>query len=278
MAKGHFKDRGETRAKPPRNTRTQSPRATQTGRRDGRRPLVLPGGQAMIYGLHAVEAALANPRRKHVSLLMTDNAAIKLGLGQGKLPAFARMAAPREIDDMLGEDTVHQGAALITSALPAMPLEDAATARLIVVLDQVTDPHNLGAITRSAAALGADAIIMTERNSPPLDGVAAKTASGGMEHVPFALVTNLAQSITALREMGFLTVGLDSEGEDDLASLPLSAPLALVLGAEGKGLRRLTRERCDTLARVDMPGPIKSLNVSNAALLSLYIAHTRLGG
>lgn len=229
----------------------------------------------VIYGLHAVRAALANPQRKHEALYLSDNAAIRLGLGE-RLPSFAKLMSPSELDNMVGEDAVHQGAILFTSHLPSIAIEDLMGARLLLILDQVTDPHNLGAIARSAAALGAGGIIMTERNSPPLDGVAAKAASGGMEHVPIALVPNLASAITELQQGGYLCVGLDSEGEADLAAMTLSAPMALVLGAEGKGLRRLTRERCDALARIDMPGPIKSLNVSNAALLSLYIARTKI--
>ena len=235
-----------------------------------------PANADVIYGLHAVRAALQNENRTHKSLLMTDNAAIKLGFGNGHLPPFAKLATPQELDGASPEEAVHQGAVLITSKLPIAAIEDVENPKLILILDQVTDPHNVGAILRSAAALNVDALIMTERNSAPLDGVTAKTASGGVELVPICLVPNLASAITNLTRDGIMVVGLDSEGEADLNDLPLHAPLALVLGAEGKGLRRLTRERCEHLARVDMPGPIKSLNVSNAALLSLYIASRKL--
>jgi 23S rRNA (guanosine2251-2'-O)-methyltransferase len=145
------------------------------------------------------------------------------------------------------------------------------------VLDQITDPHNVGAIMRSAAAFGVNAIVTTARHSPEATGVLAKSASGALELVPFVTVQNLARALTELNDNGFMTVGLDSEGADNLAGVKLEAPLALVLGAEGKGLRQLTRETCRVVARLDMPGEIKSLNVSNAAVLALYIGATRLG-
>jgi len=145
------------------------------------------------------------------------------------------------------------------------------------VLDQITDPHNVGAIMRSAAAFDVKAIVTTARHSPEATGVLAKSASGALELVPLVTVQNLARALTALNERGFMTVGLDSEGGENLAAVTLMQPLALVLGAEGKGLRQLTRETCSVMTRLDMPGDIKSLNVSNAAALSLYICASRLG-
>jgi len=146
----------------------------------------------------------------------------------------------------------------------------------VLVLDQITDPHNVGAIFRSAAAFAVSAIVMTQRHSPEATGALAKAASGALELVPLVSVQNLARGLAALKASGFLVVGLDSSGESDLAAMSLRAPLALVLGAEGKGLRQLTKEICDHVARIDLPGDLKSLNVSNAAAVSLYVASRKI--
>jgi len=148
----------------------------------------------------------------------------------------------------------------------------------VLVLDQITDPHNVGAMLRSAAAFDVTAMVTTERHSPEATGVLAKAASGALEYVPVVTVVNLARGLEALKDKGFMIVGLDSAGTVALAEAPLAAPLALVLGAEGKGLRHLTRQNCDLLARLDLPGRIRSLNVSNATVLALHVAHTRLAG
>ena len=146
---------------------------------------------------------------------------------------------------------------------------------LVLALDQITDPHNVGAILRTAAAFAVDAVIVTERHAPEFSGVLAKSASGGLEHVPLIEVVNLARALDHLGDAGYLRVGLDSEAPE-VSTAALSRPTVLVLGAEGKGLRRLTREKCDALARLDLPGAIKSLNVSNACAVALTLARTPL--
>lgn len=174
--------------------------------------------------------------------------------------------------DGLLPGAVHQGVALDAAPLPETSLEAllATAPKLLLLLDQVTDPHNVGAILRSAAAFGADAVLLTDRHAPGQGGVLAKTASGALEHVPLITVVNLARTMATLRDAGFWCIGLAEEGAQDIAAHDLSGKTALVLGAEGEGLRRLTRERCDALARLPTQGAIGSLNVSNAAAVALY--------
>jgi 23S rRNA (guanosine2251-2'-O)-methyltransferase len=233
---------------------------------------------AILYGWHTVTAALRNPRRRLRRLLVTENAARRLA-EDGITPAVApEVVRPSAIDERLLPDAVHQGLYLEADPLPSPALAALPARGIVVVLDQITDPHNVGAVFRSAAAFGAEAIVATERHSPDAAGALAKAASGALEFVPLVTVQNLARALAELRGRGFLLVGLDSGGEADLAELPLRAPLALVLGAEGKGLRQLTRATCDRLARIDVPGAIRSLNVSNAAALALYVASRALAG
>ena len=224
---------------------------------------------ALIYGWHSALAALRNPRRRIHRLLATRNALQRLAeLGIADLP---EPAEAREIDRLAGAGAVHQGIAVLCDPLPELDLGDLQASRLLILLDQVTDPHNVGAILRSAAAFGADALVLTERHRPADSGVLAKAASGALEHVALVRVKNLARALDEIGTMGFTRLGLDSEHAEPLEALPAADRIAVVLGAEGKGLRRLTRENCDRLVRLDMPGPIKSLNVSNAAALALYV-------
>ncbi|MEP9356005.1 23S rRNA (guanosine(2251)-2'-O)-methyltransferase RlmB [Xanthobacter sp. KR7-65] len=227
---------------------------------------------ALLYGWHTVAEAIGNPKRRFRRLMATENAIHRLAEEGLEPPVAPELVRPGDIDKLLGPDAVHQGLLAEVDHLPSPHLKDIAKTDLVLVLDQITDPHNVGAIVRSAAAFGVSAIVTTARHSPAATGVLAKSASGGLEHVPFCLVQNLARALTELKDNGMLVVGLDSEGPADLEDTPLRAPLALVLGAEGKGLRQLTRETCDVLARIDLPGAIKSLNVSNAAALSMGIA------
>ena len=179
---------------------------------------------------------------------------------------------PDALAARLTPDAVHQGLLAEADPLPSPDIEDLPATGIVLVLDQITDPHNVGAILRTAAAFAVAAVVTTARHSPEATGVLAKSASGALELVPIVIVQNLSRALAALKERDFLVVGLDGSAPDDLAAIELRAPLALVLGAEGKGMRQLTGATCDRLARLDLPGAIKSLNVSNAAALALYIA------
>ena len=222
-------------------------------------------------------AALANPRRHIRKLLLTENAARRLADERIETRIAPEIARPQVIDQLLGPDAVHQGLFAEADPLPSPDIATLPQDGIVLVLDQITDPHNVGAIMRSAAAFAVKAIVTTARHSPEATGVLAKSASGALELVPLVTVQNLARALTAMNQRGFMTVGLDSAGSDNLAKVELTQPLALVLGAEGKGLRQLTRETCRVMTRLDMPGDIKSLNVSNAAALALYICASRLG-
>jgi 23S rRNA (guanosine2251-2'-O)-methyltransferase len=235
-----------------------------------------PDGPAILYGIHTVKAALENPARRVRKLWTTENALRRLREDGAPISVEPEMVRPDALAARLGPEAVHQGVLAEVDPLPPLDVEDIPPQGVVLVLDQITDPHNVGAIFRSAAAFAVSAIVTTARHSPEATGVLAKSASGALELVPLVTVQNLARGLAALKERGFLLVGLDSGGVSDLAVSPLRAPLALVLGAEGKGLRQLTRETCDHLARLDLPGEIKSLNVSNAAALALYVATTQL--
>ncbi len=231
-----------------------------------------PRGTVWLHGIHPVAAALANPARRPKRLLLTEDAEAAL-LAQCPQPwplAVERIERAR-LDHLLGRDTVHQGAALLTDLLTP-PALAAVLARPgpILVLDQVTDPRNIGATLRSAAAFGAAAVVLQDRNAPEETGVMAKAASGALEIVPLLRAVNLARTLVALKAAGLWVVGLDA-GAPGLRGTALSERrVVLVLGAEGDGMRRLVRETCDELCGLAMPGTMESLNVSAAATLALY--------
>jgi 23S rRNA (guanosine2251-2'-O)-methyltransferase len=228
-----------------------------------------------IYGLHAAIEALQNPKREIMRVLATENALRRMGEG-GKLALQPEIVDPRDIARLLPADAVHQG--FLVEALPLIPpeLDELAAEGIVLALDQITDPHNVGAILRSAAAFAVQAVVLPLRHSPSATGVLAKAASGALEHVSLVPVRNLADALIALGERGFLRIGLDSQGGGTLEDAKLRSPLLLALGAEGKGLRERVRGCCDLVLRIDLPGAIKSLNVSNAAAIALSIAHQRL--
>jgi 23S rRNA (guanosine2251-2'-O)-methyltransferase len=236
-------------------------------------------GIVRLFGIHAVEAALENQARPVLKLLLTDNAERRLAEALARRKVVVERVSPRDLDRILGPDTVHQGALLETEALPDVSLQDlaerAASQGPIIVLDQVTDPHNVGAVLRSAAAFGAAGLVMTRRNSPPLGGTLAKSASGALELIPIVLAQNLARTLLELKEQGFTVLGLDGEAESGVEQETFEGAVALVLGAEGKGLRQLTKETCDRLVSIMTRGPLASLNVSNAAAVALHFAGLR---
>jgi 23S rRNA (guanosine2251-2'-O)-methyltransferase len=236
-----------------------------------------------LFGLHAVRDALMNPARQKLRLVLTKNAADKLtdAIDAGGLEP--EIVEPRKFDVPIDPESVHQGAALEVKPLNWGSLEDVcvsgAGAPLVVLLDRVTDPHNVGAVLRSAEVFGARAVIAPHRHSAPETGALAKTASGALERQPYLRVVNLSDAMEALRGMGYMLIGLAGEAEEDLAPVLAKAgsrPVALVMGAEGPGLREKTRETCDHLARIPAAGAFGSLNVSNAAAVSLYAASMRL--
>ncbi len=215
-------------------------------------------GLVRLYGLHTVRAALDNPAREIRRMLVTRNALARLDLSEpSSLPFPCEIVEPRAIDRVLGEDAVHQGVLIEAEPLKPKSLGALGNTSLVLVLDQVTDPHNVGAILRSAVAFGAGALITTSRHSPNESGVLAKSASGALEHIDHIEVRNLADALGELHDAGFQTIGLDSEGPTELEQTFGGEKIALVLGAEGKGLRQKTRETVTTLARLDMPGAIR---------------------
>ncbi len=233
-------------------------------------------GRLVLYGTHAVREALHCRRREIFDAFATTEAAERLGADLASAGLVAHIVEVQDLARRLGPNAVHQGIMVEAGPLPEIGLEDIPSrSGIVLVLDQITDPHNVGAILRSAAAFGVDALVTTERHSPALSGLVAKAASGGLEHVPVVTAVNLARALGDLGDLGYQRIGLDSAAPASLAEIDLARPLALVLGGEGKGLRRLTRDRCDLLARLDMPGAIKSLNVSNACAVALTLVHSR---
>ena len=233
-----------------------------------------PNAGLWLYGMHAVKAALANPRRKSVRLVLTDRAAAEIGekhLGRVR----REIADMNSIGRLLPESAVHQGVALNCEKLPGLDLEDVLSApsarpRIVVVMDQISDPHNAGAILRSAAAFGASAVVVQDRHAPPESGVLAKAASGALDSVPYVEVVNIARAVEQLGMLGFWRIALAGDGEQALRDATTAGDIALVLGSEGSGIRRLVRERCDTVAHIPIAPDTESLNVSNAAAVALY--------
>lgn len=237
-------------------------------------------GYVRLWGRHPVEAALKNPAREHRKLWATREGIESL---DGELPADfpVEYADVSDLARLVAKDAPHQGLVLECEPLPDVFIDEVATgdpARPVVILDQVTDPHNVGAILRSAAAFGAACIVTQDRHAPPEGGVLAKSASGALETVPWVRVVNLARAMEELAEAGYWRIGLAGEAEATLSESLSTGPLAIILGAEGEGMRHNIAGHCDTLARLPISSAIESLNVSNAAAIALYAVATRSAG
>ena len=232
-------------------------------------------GSVRLWGRHPVEAALLNPNRSHRKLWATREGVASL---DGELPEnfpleYAEVA---DLARLVAKDAPHQGLVLECDPLPDAHLEDVLDdGRPIIVLDQVTDPHNVGAILRSAAAFDAAAIVTQDRHAPPESGVIAKSASGAMERVPWVRVVNLARALDTLAERDYWRIGLTGHAETTVAEALPAGPVALVLGAEGEGMRHNIETHCDALAKLPISNAIESLNVSNAAAIALYAVASR---
>ncbi|WP_419177052.1 TrmH family RNA methyltransferase [Desulfosediminicola sp.] len=242
-----------------------------------RRPGLPPEGPILLYGLHTVEAAFRNRARKRLKLYATENAQRRLAEREVPIDVPVETMTPRALDKMVTKDAVHQGMILEADPLPPYGVKELKGARLVLALDQVTDPHNVGAILRSAVALAADAVVTTERHAPEEGPVLAKSASGALDMIRHVRVKNMARFVSEMGEAGFQCIALDSDGPASLEETAFTDKTVLVLGSEGKGVRQGVREACGALARLDMPGEIRSLNVSNAAVLSLYVARQKMG-
>lgn len=263
----------------PRMTRPEAPPS---------RPATAGGGKLWLYGRHPVEAALKNSRRTCHRLLATDEALDRLDPAARKRAPEIQRVERVDLDTRLGEHVVHQGIALSVAPLPSLSLEKATTAddepteakddansnqgrtATVLVLDRISDPQNLGAILRSAVAFGVRAVILPHRQSAELGGATAKAASGALDMIPIVEVTNLARTLDQLKDLGYWRAGLDGRAPQTLDEAPKFEKLALVLGAEGSGIRRLVGEKCDLLLRLPISERMESLNVSVACGIALY--------
>lgn len=241
-------------------------------RRNNRQSAKSSSNGLWLYGYHAVTSALQNPQRKIYRLLLSEETAAELPETLIPSEVSHEIVNRADFEQILPKGAVHQGIAACVSALPTVYEEDIPEkdVSVVVILDQVTDPHNVGAVMRSAAAFDADAVIITERNAPEMTGVLAKSASGALELLPLITVSNLSRTMQALKDRGYWCVGMDGSAEKTLRDASLPRKVALIMGSEGYGLRRLTAQNCDFMVKLPISSRVESLNVSNAAAIALY--------
>lgn len=254
---------------------TPSPKDRRKARAEDWKAPQLAPEQVFLYGLHTVRAALDNKQRQLIRLSATLNALQRLEIGEANPPCPLEIVTPQEIEKIVGPEAIHQGVMLETRPLPVRRLEALKESPLVLVLDQVTDPHNVGAIMRSAAAFDALGIVTPDRHAPPESGTIARAASGALEIVPWVRVVNLARALEEIAEAGFWRVGLTGEATQTLTQAMGTQRVTLVLGAEGEGMRQNTASHCDELARLPISHKVESLNVSNAAAIALYAVASR---
>jgi len=275
-----FRERNDRKPRPEQGgkPRADKPFGKARARFAGKRE----DAEGWIWGWHAVEAALANPDREGPFRLLAtaDRAAALEPKLKGRRELKVEVLEGADIGRLLPQGAVHQGIAYRTAPLEGVALEDLAEGQsgVIVMLDQVTDPQNVGAIFRSAAAFGARGIVLQDRNAPQLSGALAKAAAGAVDKLPCARVVNLSRALERLADLGWRAVGLDGGASETLDQALDSRPTVIVMGSEGEGVRRLVAEHCDAMARIDMPGGFESLNVSNAAAIALYEASRKTRG
>jgi 23S rRNA (guanosine2251-2'-O)-methyltransferase len=278
-AQNKKKSKGSKAARPARQQASGRPLHDRAGR-ESAKPLYdtalspLQRDSFFLHGRHAVASALQNKNRDCLRLIGTAKALAETGLSAIRPALKTVTVEAHTLDETLRNDSPHQGILLEVRPLPAFDLLDIPALKgdkaTVLILDQVTDPHNVGACLRSAAALGATALITMDKNSPRESGILARSASGALDSLPWLRVRNLSHTLDALAEMGFWCVGLDGETDQGIGGLSMGDKVVIVMGSEGKGLRPLVRKHCDVIAKIPMSGLVESLNVSNAAAIALY--------
>ena len=231
-----------------------------------------------LYGFHTVEAALKNQERQNIKLFVSPNMQRRLAESDIEVNVPVEVMQTKALAKLVSRDAVHQGIILETRPLPVKNIENLSNTNLILVLDQITDPHNVGAIMRSAVAMEVDAIVTTSRYSPAESSVLAKSASGALDMISNVQVQNLTKFLENMGNQGFQCIALDSDAKTNFDDLEVSSKVILVLGSEGKGVRQGVRKTCDVEAKLAISGNIRSLNVSNAAAVSLYLLRQKIGG